>query len=122
MSNQESGNKRIAILSTDGFEQSELMKPRQLLQDAGFQVDVISLQGGSIRGWKDKDWGDSVPSTWSAKAPRMTRPLVAGGVINPDSCDGCCGRRFRARFDSRQAARAICHGPWCWSSQERSSQ
>jgi protease I len=33
--------KRIAILATDGFEQSELMEPRRLLKEAGFRVDVV---------------------------------------------------------------------------------
>jgi protease I len=50
-----SNTKRIAILATDGFEQSELMAPRQALKDAGFKVDVVSLKAGSIRGWKDKN-------------------------------------------------------------------
>ena len=52
--------KRIAILATNGFEQSELMDPRESLKTAGYAVDVVSPEAGSIRGWKGKDWGDSV--------------------------------------------------------------
>ena len=53
--------KRIAILATDGFEQSELLEPKRALEEAGAEVDVISLKKGEIRGWKMKDWGDKVP-------------------------------------------------------------
>ena len=43
--------KRIAILATDGFEQSELEVPRDRLIKAGATVDVVSLAGGEIKGW-----------------------------------------------------------------------
>ena len=52
--------KRIMILATNGFEQSELMKPKANLEDAGFETTVVSLEKGEIKGWKDEDWGDSV--------------------------------------------------------------
>jgi len=45
-------DKRIAILATDGFEQSELMVPKQRLEEAGAMVDVVSLKTGEIWGWK----------------------------------------------------------------------
>ena len=52
--------KIIAILATNGFEQSELMEPKKALEDAGAKTQVISLESGEIKGWKDKNWGDSV--------------------------------------------------------------
>ena len=52
--------KTIAILATDGFEQSELIEPRKALDQAGAKTVVISPKPGSIRGWKSKDWGDEV--------------------------------------------------------------
>src|SRR5688572_25004642 len=53
-------NAKVAILATYGFEQSELLVPQQKLKDAGATVVVVSPEGGQIRGWKHKDWGDSV--------------------------------------------------------------
>jgi DJ-1/PfpI family protein len=50
-------DKKIAILATHGFEQSELEVPRDRLKKAGATVDVISLAAGEIKGWDMKDWG-----------------------------------------------------------------
>ena len=52
--------KRVMILATDGFEQSELMKPKANLENAGFETTVVSLEKGEIKGWDQKDWGESV--------------------------------------------------------------
>ena len=41
----------IAILSTDGFEQSELIEPLEKLREAGATVHVIAPKSGSIKGW-----------------------------------------------------------------------
>jgi protease I len=37
--------KRITIVATDGFEQSELLDPQKALEDAGAKVDVIAVKG-----------------------------------------------------------------------------
>ena len=52
--------KRVMILATNGFEQSELMKPKANLENAGFETTVVSLEEGEIKGWDQKDWGESV--------------------------------------------------------------
>ena len=57
--------KKIAVLATDGFEQSELIQPQRALKDAGATVDVVSPKSGSIRGWDETDWGDECQSTSS---------------------------------------------------------
>ena len=51
---------RVAILATNGFEQSELEVPRDRLKAAGAAVDIVALESGQIRGWDHKDWGRSV--------------------------------------------------------------
>src|SRR6202012_2718899 len=56
----ELNGKKIAILATNGFEQSELGTPRDRLKKAGATVDVVSLAAGEIKGWDKKDWGRSV--------------------------------------------------------------
>jgi len=109
--------KRVAILATNGFEQSELMDPRAMLGKAGFKVDVISPESGSIRGWKGKDWGDSVEvDVELAKAsPGDYAALVLpGGVINPDKLRGDkAAVDFIRAFDrEKKPLAAICHGPW----------
>ena len=47
---------KIAILATNGFEQSELEQPRDALREAGAEVHVISPDGQDIRGWEGPDW------------------------------------------------------------------
>ena len=80
--------KRIAILATDGFEQSELMEPRRLLREAGFRVDVVSPKDGTIRGWSHKEWGDNVPvdvPLASASPDDYDALVLPGGQMNPDT-------------------------------------
>lgn len=112
-----SNTKRIAILATDGFEQSELMKPRQALKDAGFRVDVVSLKGGSIRGWKDKNWGDEVAvdvELSKVSSDDYDALVLPGGVINPDKLRmEPAAVDFVRSFDKDgKPLAAICHGPW----------
>jgi len=109
--------KRIAILATDGFEQSELMEPRRRLKDAGFQVDVIAPKGGEIRGWKEKDWGDTVPvdvQLSSASAEDYDALVLPGGQMNPDilRMESAAVEFVRAFDQAGKPLAAICHGPW----------
>jgi protease I len=109
--------KRVAILATDGFEQSELMKPRQALSDAGFEVDVVSLEGGEIRGWDKKDWGQNVAVDVvlsDASSEEYDALVLPGGVINPDKLrTDPEAVAFVKSFDAAgKTLAAICHGPW----------
>jgi len=49
--------KHVAILATDGFEQSELEHPRRALDDAGAKTVLVSPKTGEITGWSEKNWG-----------------------------------------------------------------
>ena len=60
MANTLQGEK-IAILLADGFEQSELLEPRQALDEAGAETQVVSPVDGKVKGWNHTDWGDEVP-------------------------------------------------------------
>ena len=53
-------NKRVAALVDNGFEQSELLRPKRALEEAGATAYVVSPKSGAIRGWKEADWGDEV--------------------------------------------------------------
>ena len=109
--------KRIAILATNGFEQSELMDPRESLKTAGYAVDVVSPEAGSIRGWKDKDWGDTVEvdvALADADPKDYDALVLPGGVINPDKLrmDAAALDFIRAFADDDKVIAAICHAPW----------
>ena len=51
--------KRIAILATNGFEESELKSPKEAMEKEGFTVDIVSLESGEIKGWSDGNWSNS---------------------------------------------------------------
>lgn len=109
-------NRTIAILSTHGFEQSELEIPRKALAEAGAQVHVISPEAGSIRGWKGGDWGDEFPvdRTLAEADPADYDALVLpGGVMNPDKLRmmGEATKFVREFFKAGKPVAAICHGP-----------
>ncbi|MEO8810637.1 MAG: DJ-1/PfpI family protein, partial [Rhodanobacter sp.] len=80
--------RHIAILATDGFEQSELTEPKRLLEEAGAQTHVVAPGGvASIKGWSGKDWGESVKvdkKLSEADAANYDALVLPGGVMNPD--------------------------------------
>jgi protease I len=108
---------RVAILATDGFEQSELLEPRQALDGAGAATEVVSLKKGEIKGWNQKEWGESVrvdKATNEAEAENYDALLLPGGVMNPDRLrmDAKAVAFVKAFFNAKKPVGAICHGPW----------
>jgi protease I len=110
-------NKKVAVLATHGFEQSELQKPVDALKEAGARVEIVSLKSGSIRGWSGKDWGEDVEvdkTVDSVKAADYDALVLPGGVMNPDTLR--MNKEAVAFVSEFMAAgkpvAAICHGPW----------
>lgn len=109
--------KRIAILSTHGFEQSELEVPQKKLAEAGAKVTVVSPESGKIRGWDKTDWGSEVAVDMAlddARAEDFDALVLPGGQINPDllRVENKAVALVRAFHDSGKPIGAICHGPW----------
>jgi deglycase len=109
---------RILIMSARGFEQDELMKPRDLLRQAGATVEVASPDGLDIRGWNHTDWGDvaEVDLAIPDVDPRRYDALVIpGGQINPDllRVNPDAMKVVRAFLsDGDKTVAAVCHAPW----------
>ncbi|KJY99963.1 MULTISPECIES: type 1 glutamine amidotransferase domain-containing protein [Pseudoalteromonas] len=111
--------KKVAILATDGFEQSELVSPRKALLDAGAEVDIISIKPGTIRGWEDDHWGEEIKVDKLAQevsAVEYNALVLPGGLFNPDALrQDTEAKRFVDGFfqeDYIKPVAAICHGPW----------
>jgi len=109
--------KKVMILATNGFEQSELEVPRDRLKQAGAEVEIVSLQGGEIKGWDMKDWGRPVAvdkSIDQVTVDDYDALVLPGGQINPDLLR--VDRRaveFVRDFDSTgKTLAAVCHAPW----------
>lgn len=110
-------DKRIAALVTDGFEQVELLQPREALQNAGATVHVIAPKSGSVRGWNRTDWGEAVQvdrTLAEAKAEDYDALLLPGGVMSPDKLrmDERAVAFVKGFADAGKPIAAICHGPW----------
>jgi len=115
--NQALSGIRVAILATDGFEQSELLEPRQALNEAGANTEIVSLKSGEIKGWNHKDWGQSVTvdkTIDSVDAKNFDALLLPGGVMNPDTLrmNSKAVAFVKAFFAAKKPVAAICHGPW----------
>jgi len=109
--------KHVAIVATDGFEQSELTQPLDALRAAGAEVDVISPKDGAIQGMQHHDKGDKikVDRKLGAVKPEAYDALVLpGGVANPDALriDEQAVEFIRHFVDAGKPIGAICHGPW----------
>ena len=109
--------KRVLILATHGFEQSELLAPKAALEAAGFETVVASPQMGEIKGWKDKNWGDSVPVDAliaDVSAGDFDGLLLPGGQMNPDilRMNEAAIDLIEDFNDAGKPIAAICHAPW----------
>ena len=115
--NQPLLNKRIAILAADGFEQVELEKPKQALEEAGATVSIVSPASKTIQGMHHADKGDTfdvdVPLD-NAKPEDFDALMIPGGLMNPDTLRSTpAALEFtRAFFDAGKPVAAICHAPW----------
>lgn len=115
--------KRIAILATNGFEESELKSPKEAMEREGFQVDIVSLESGSIKAWDSGNWSKEYKvdqTVDEVNANDYNALVLPGGVINPDYL-----RRsdkalnfVRDFFKQKKPVAAICHAPWTLISAE----
>ena len=108
---------KVAILATDGFEQSELLEPKKALDKAEVETEIIAPKSGTIRGWNKKEWGDEVLVTKSleqADAEEYDALVLPGGVMNPDHLrmNPKAVEFVKSFVASGKPVAAICHGPW----------
>ncbi|HZD87163.1 MAG TPA: type 1 glutamine amidotransferase domain-containing protein [Gaiellaceae bacterium] len=109
--------KKVAILAADMFERVELEKPRRALEDAGAEVEVVSIHGGEIKGFDHFDPANTVEvdrTVEEASPDDYDALMIPGGVGNPDQLRGdenAVGF-VRAFHDSGKPMAVICHGPW----------
>jgi protease I len=107
----------VAILVADGFEQVELVNPRQALDQAGARTCIVSPTGERVRAWNFTDWGDTFPvdvALERAQPHDFDALLLPGGVMNPDRLrmQEKAVAFVQAFFDASKPVAVICHGPW----------
>lgn len=115
--NKKLEGKKVAILATDGFEQSELFEPKKALEEAGAEVSVVSLETGEIKGWNENNWGKTIAVDLTideADAEEFDALQLPGGVMNPDKLrmNKEAVSFIKSFFDAGKPVAAICHAPW----------
>jgi protease I len=103
---------RVATVVTDGFEQDELVKPRQALNEAGAKTEIVSPQPKKVKGWKYADWGQEFAvdrELRKADPDEYDALLLPGGQMSPDSLR--MDQQAVAFVESGKPIAAICHGP-----------
>jgi len=109
---------KVMILATNGFEQSELFKPKANLEDAGIETEVVSLEAGEIKAWDEDDWGKTIKVDKAidsiSNCDGYDALLLPGGQINPDLLRAN-ERAVAIVKEFNMAGKpiaAICHAPW----------
>ena len=107
----------VLIIATDGFEESELMKPRQALLDAGARVTLASLATDPIQGESGGEKGATITPDMTVAdvdSDDYDALVLPGGVANPDKLrtDERTIELVQQFFDDGKPLAAICHAPW----------
>lgn len=108
--------KKVAILTANGFEEVELTSPKKAMEDAGFKVDIVSMEKGEVKAWDTDHWSITLPvdvHLSDAKISDYDGIMIPGGVINPDHMRS--KKEYvqfaKAFMDAGKPVAAICHGP-----------
>ena len=117
MGEQKLQGKRVAIVAADMVERVELIEPRQALENAGAETELVSLKPGKIRSFDHFDPADEVPvdkAVEEADASDYDALMIPGGVGNPDQLRGDENMVSFVRdfFEQGKPVAAICHAPW----------
>jgi protease I len=107
----------IAILATDGVEESELTQPAKVLGQASAKVDVIAPHAGRIQAFRHHDKSITVPAdmTLDEADPRRYNAIVLpGGALNADAMRMLpqVQRFIQQMADAGKPMAVISHAPW----------
>jgi len=110
--------KKVAILAADGVEQVELEQPRQAVEDAGAETELLSIDTGEIQAMnQDINKGETFAvdkAVGDASVDDYDGLLLPGGVVNPDNLrvDENVISFLQEYFKTGKPVGVICHGPW----------
>jgi protease I len=108
----------VAILAADGVERVEVEQPREALQQAGADTDLLSLREGEVQARNhDLEPAGTFPVDGlvaQASVEDYDALVLPGGTVNPDKLrlDKAAVGFVRDFVESGKPVAAICHGPW----------
>jgi protease I len=108
-------NLKVAILVENGFEQSELLSPKNAMEEASVTVDIVSPQPKEVRAWDHTDWGISISVNKildEANPEDYDGLMLPGGVMNPDKLrtNKKAVAFIRHFLEAAKPIAVICHG------------
>jgi deglycase len=117
MAERIAGKKIAFLMSNEGVEQVELIKPLEAVREAGAEAELLAPEAGEIQAFNHLDKGDTfeVDTVVGKADPDEYDGLVLpGGVANPDQLRTKpeAVRFIRSIFAAGKPVGVICHGPW----------
>jgi protease I len=108
--------KKVAILTENGFEEAELTSPKKAMEEAGIKVDIVSPQKEKVKAWAHDHWSIELPvdvNLADADPENYDALMLPGGVMNPDfmRLNNDCVNFAKTFLTSGKPVAAICHGP-----------
>ena len=103
--------KNVAIIATNGFEDSELTSPKEAVESAGATTKVISTETGEIEGKKGAKVAVDA-KTADASVDEFDALILPGGTINADTIrtDADAVALVKAFKDAGKPIGVICKG------------
>jgi len=117
MANELEG-KKIGIIATDGVEQVELTDPREAVEKAGAETELISLEEGTIQAMnEDINKGDTFEVDkviGDVDVDDYDGLILPGGTIGADNLRESEDviKFLQDFFETGKPVGAICHAPW----------
>ena len=111
------GRKIAFLTANEGVEEVELTRPREAVEEAGAQTELIAPREGEVQTFQHLDKSSTYKvdrSLDAARAADYDALVLPGGVANPDQLrqDERALRFVKEFFDSGKPVGVICHGPW----------
>ncbi|HEY5408270.1 MAG TPA: type 1 glutamine amidotransferase domain-containing protein [Ginsengibacter sp.] len=108
--------KRVAILTENGFEETELTSPKKAMENAGIKVEIVSPQKSKVKAWAHDHWSVELPvnvNVENADVENYDALVIPGGVMNPDlmRMNEHCVQFAKDFMKTGKTVAAICHGP-----------
>ncbi len=108
---------KVAVLATDGFEESELLEPVRALREANAEVTILSPKTGEIQGVKHLQMGQRIKvdkKLTEGMGEYFDAVLLPGGAVNADQLrvEPAVKSFLQSMEKAKKPIAAICHAPW----------
>jgi protease I len=117
MAGELSGKKVAFLVAQEGVEEVELTKPREAVEEAGAETDLIAPDSGEVQSFNHLDKSKTYPvdkTLEQADPSDYDAVVLPGGVANPDQLrtEEAALSFLREIFSAGKPVGVICHGPW----------